>query len=151
MLAGWQIALSIIGALGGICGIVSLVYAHRQTRLIEEDLRNRHARDDEDRAWSAKFERVMNQILRISPHLQVQEPGVNGLTMMYTSIFPDPIFRSALESYVVMLDKTRTQFLPRSPRPDELRSRNLRETVEKAEFLLMDFREKHPGASHHLG
>src|ERR1700722_5144112 len=142
--------LSVIGAVGGICGLFSLLYARRQTRLIEEDLRNRQARDDEDRAWSIRFERVMNQILRVSPHLQVQEPGVHGLTMMYTSIFPDPVFRLAVESYLVQLDRTRTLFLPRSPRPDELRSKNLRETVEKAEFLLMDFRQKHPGAAHHL-
>ena len=151
MSAAWQLALGIIGAVGGICGLIAVFYAWRQTKVMSDDIRSRKQQEAEEIEWAARFELVMNQLLRINPLLQVQEPGASVPINLYQTIFPDLEFRKAVESYIVQLDRSQTQFLPRRPRPDELRSANMRKTLEKAETLLKAFRQNHPGAVHHLG
>jgi hypothetical protein len=140
----------IIGVVGVLCGIAGLLYAIRQTgyarqqtKLMEDDLRERRHEENEDYQWAERHERLMNQILQINPQLKVQLPGV-PLTYLYTSIFPDAMLRKALETYVVQLDSSQTRFLRMTPRPDELRRTNLRDTVKKAEECMADFQKRNP-------
>ena len=146
----WNTILSIIGAVGGVCGIASLLYAHRQTKyarqqtkLMEDDIRERRREEKEDSEWAERHERLVNHLVRVNPYLQIQPPGV-PLTRLYTSIFPDAKLRQELQTYIVQLDSGQTQFLRRSPRPDELRRTNLRETVKRAEQCLADFQRQNP-------
>ncbi|SRR6266851_3110543 len=146
----WNTILSIIGAVGGVCGIASLLYAHRQTRyarqqtkLMEHDIRKREREENEDSQWGERHERLVNQLLRINPTLTIQPPGLPA-TCLYTSIFPDAKFREALQTCAVQLDSSQTQFLRRSPRPDELRRSNLRETVKRAEQCMTEFQKQNP-------
>src|SRR6267142_1884906 len=144
------ILFNIVGVIGGICGIWSLVYTRQQTKLLAQDFRERKNQDSVDANWALRYEKVVSQLRNINPHLQVQEPGVNGATMMYTTIFPDHRFRADLEVYIIPLNASGTLFLPRSPRPDELRSPKLREVIAKAEQQLAEFRKSHPGAARNL-
>jgi hypothetical protein len=88
---------------------------------------------------------------RSNPVVQVQEPGANSTILLYVTIFPDPKFRSDLQVYIAPLDRSNTQFVPRSPRPDELRSRKMREIIAQAEVQLEKFRKDHPIAARHFG
>jgi hypothetical protein len=94
--------------------------------------------------WSERFEHLANQLARINPGFQIQEPGKNSTMGLYASIFPDHKFREALENYIVQMNSSRTQFAQRNPRPDELRRTNLRGTIKKAEQCMADFQENNP-------
>jgi hypothetical protein len=146
----WTIVFGLFGVIGGLCGIWSLVYVRRQTKLMEEDIRDRKKQDAEDTDWSIRLEKVSNQLRQINPNLMVQEPGVKGPTQVYPTIFPDPKVRVAIETYIVELNPSKTLFLPRSPQPYEFRSPTMRQTIEKAEMLIQKFIQEHPFCKQHL-
>jgi len=141
----------IIGVVGLLCGIAGLLYARsqtkyprQQTKLIEDDLRERKRGENEDSQWAERHERLANQLLKINPLLNIQPSGV-PLTCLWTSIFPDAKLREALQTYVVQLHSSQTEFVRRTPpRPDELRLSNLRETVKRAEECMADFQKHNP-------
>jgi hypothetical protein len=141
----------IIGVVGVLCGIAALLYARsqtkyarQQTKLMEDDLRERKREENEDSQWAERHERLANQLLRINPLMKIQPTGV-PLTCLWTSIFPDARLREALQTYVVQLHSSQTEFVRRTPpRPDELRLSNLRETVTRAERCLTDFQKQNP-------
>src|SRR5262249_54824019 len=99
----------------------------------------------------ARYEAVVNQLRHINPCMQVQDPNTKQTLHLYTTIFPDHTFRRDLEVYIVPRDKSGTQFLPKNPRPDELRLAKIREVITRAEQELKDFRKQYPGSAHHLG
>jgi len=142
----WQAVLGIIGAVGGVCGLWSLWYSRRQTILVEQQIQKQDNQDKEELDWSERFEHLANQLSRINPGLQIQPPGNSSFAItLYSSIFPDPKFREALETYVVQVNSGRTQFSQRNPRPDELRRTNLRQTILTAERCIADFQRNNPG------
>jgi hypothetical protein len=147
----FTIVVGVFGIIGGICGIWSLFYGRRQTKLAEQDIRDRRKQDAEDDNWAERFEKVSNQLRRINPRLQVQEPDTKGLIWVYPTVFPDPKFRVDIENYIVQVNESQTLFLPRKPQAYELRSPRMRETIEKTEALLKKFCQEHPRAAHHLG
>jgi hypothetical protein len=149
--SSWQIWRSIlstiavvIGAVGGLCGLWSVWYSRRQTVLMEVQIHKQDAQDAEELRWSERFERLTNQLVRINPQLQIQEPGKDFAVPLYITIFHDPKFRESLETYIVQVDSTRTQFSRRSPRPDELRRSNLRDTIKIAEQCMAEFQKSNP-------
>ena len=127
MSQAWQVALSIIGAVGGLCGLWSLWYARKQTAFMEEQSRKQETQHKEELDWSERFERLARHLSHLTPTLTVRN------ILLYDSIFPDPGFREALETYIVEADRMRTRFLPRNPQPDELRRKKLRETIIRGE------------------
>lgn len=141
----------IIGIVGLLCGLAGLLYARiqtryarQQTKLIEDDLRERKRGENQDSQWAERHERLANQLLKINPLLKIQPPGV-PLTCLWTSIFPDAKLREALQTYVVQLHSSQTEFVRRTPpRPDELRLSSLRETVTRAERCLAEFQKQNP-------
>jgi len=76
--------------------------------------------------------------------MTVQPTGVPA-TQLYPSIFPDARIREALQTYIVEMNDSTTQFLRRpNPRPDELRLTNLRETIKRAEECMAEFQKRNP-------
>jgi hypothetical protein len=151
------VIFGLFGVIGGICGVWSLVYvrrqtalARRQTELMEREINDRKKQDIENDDWAQRLETLSNKLRRINPRLQVQEPGVVGLTWIYTAMYPDPKFRLDIENYIVQLDPANTIFLPRKPQPYELRILRMRETIEKAEVLMQNFIQEHPFCRQHL-
>jgi hypothetical protein len=151
------VIFGVFGIVGGICGVWSVIYARHQTELarrqmetMERDINDRRKQDAEDDRWAERFEVLSTKLRRINPHLQVQEPGVNGVTWIYTTMYLDPKFRLDIENYVVLLNSTGTVFLPRKPQPYEFRSRRMRETIENAETLMQKFIDAHPSCKQHL-
>lgn len=149
--SNFQSFLSIIGAVGGVCGAWSLwytwrqtKYSRRQTELLESQIAAAETAEKEDSEWATRFERLANRVSRINPGLTIQVPGTSSQMCLYPAIFSDPKFREALETYVIQVNASRTQFSPRSPRPDELRRTNLRSAVERAERCMAEFQEKNP-------
>lgn len=147
----WNIIFNIIGAVGGIfgivggaCGVASLVYARRQTKLMEDDKSKRERGETEDSEWAERHERLASQLLRINPNLRIAPPGVPEM-VLYASIFCDGKLREALQTYIVDLHPSGTQFVRRAaPRPDELRRAVVRETIRKAERCMAEFQRQNP-------
>lgn len=151
------VLFGVFGIIGGICGVRSLIYVRHQTELtrlqtemMERDINDRKKQDAEDNQWAQRYELLSTKLRRINPRLQVQEPGVNGGTWIYTTMYLDPKFRVEVENYIVQLDPAGAIFLPRKPQPYEFRSPRMRETIEKAETLMQKFIQEHPFCKQHL-
>jgi hypothetical protein len=117
---------------------------------MEQDIVDRKKQEAEDDDWADRFEKLSNHLRRISPRVQVQEPGVNGATWVYTTMYLDPKFRADIENYIVQLNPSETLFLPRKPQAYELRSPRMRETIAKGEALMERFVKEHPTCKQHL-
>ena len=102
------------------------------------------SQDKEELEWSERFERLARQLSRISPTLHIVPKGSSSPIHLYSSIFPERELQDALQTYVLQLNSSGTQFSPRSPRPDELRRGVLRETVQKAEQRMAAFQKQNP-------
>lgn len=99
--------------------------------------------------WSERFERLARQLSRISPGLQIVPKGSVSPIHLYSAIFPERELQDALQTYVIELNNGGTQFSPRSPRPDELRRKFLRETVQKAEQHIATVQVEHADIASH--
>jgi hypothetical protein len=83
------------------------------------------------------------QLSRISPHLMITAPDAASHFCLYPDVFQDPHFRSKLETYVVDLNASRTEFRPHKATPHELRLQGLRDTVATAENLIETYAKEH--------
>lgn len=70
--------------------------------------------------------------------------------IIYTDLFPDPMFRRAIEHYIVEADKSYTIFKPRKPTPHELRGPALRDTVTRTAAVLDALRSDNPKVAYHF-
>jgi len=144
-------AVTIIGVLALVGTLAGVYYARgqlREAKRVREENAAAIARQDqaesEESEWANRYERLVSQLTQISPTMTVQPTGVPA-TQLYPSIFPDAKFREALQTYVVQMNASQTQFLRRTnPRPDELRLINLRETIKRAEKCMAEFQKQNP-------
>ncbi len=135
------VVIALVGVVLTLIGVLVAMYHGFLGTRISKKL-EKQSREDHD--WQLKHESVAVQLVKITPQVAVPEPGHNSFVMLYPMIFPEAKFREAIETYIVELDSKRSTFMPRSPRPDELRSPRLRETVEKAAAILDAFRKANP-------
>lgn len=142
--------VGVFGIIGGICGVWSLIYVRRQTKLLVEDISDRKKRNKEDDSWSQRFENLQRKLLRINPRLQVQEPGNTKTTWIYTTMYPDRNLRLNIENFIIEVNAPGNLFLPRKPQPHEFRSISMRETIERAEAEMEKFVHDHPFCEQHL-
>lgn len=151
------IVFGLFGVIGGICGVWSLIYvrhqtelARRQTEMMAQDIADRKKRDTEDDSWAQRFETLQRILLRISPTLQVKEPGNTNTTHIYPTML-DSKLRTNIERMIIEVDAGQTHFSPREPQPHQLRLPTMRETIEKAEAEMHEFIKEHPFCKQHLG
>ena len=143
--------VTIISVLALLSTLAGLYYARgqlREARKVREEtveaLARQHEAEREESEWANRYERLVSQLTRINPTLTVQPTGVPA-TQLYPSIFPDAKTREALQTYIIELTGSTTQFLRRpNPRPDELRLTSLRETIERAEQCMAEFQKQNP-------
>jgi hypothetical protein len=144
------IIFGLFGVVGGSFGVLSYIITRRQLSLLRQDISERKKHEAEGARWAERFEELSTRLLRINPHLEVQEPGVTGTTCVYLTMFPDPKFRLDIESLIVEVDPSGALFMPRTPEPYEFRSKRMRETIERAESLMAKFALVHPSCALHL-
>lgn len=115
--------ISVLALLGTLVGVYYTRGQLREAQRVREEdakaLARQHEAESEESEWANRYERLMSQLVQINPMLTVQPPGVPA-TPLYPSIFPDAKFREALQTYIVQLNASQTEFLRRAnPRPDE--------------------------------
>ena len=147
----WQSFLSVIGGVGGLCGIYALVQnweqtklAREQTRLMREQAKKSEEQEREERQWAERHERLAMRISHIGPNMLIASPNANSHICLYPAVFQDPQFRSKLETYVVDLNASRTEFRPHKATPHELHLQGLRDTVATAEQLIEKYTKENP-------
>ena len=147
----WQNVLNIIGGVGGLCGIYALYLtwmqtrlAREQTQLMREQAKKSDEQEREERQWAERHERLATRISHISPSLTIADPNANSHICLYPAVFQDPQFRSKLETYVVDLNASRTEFRPHKATPHELHLQGLRDTVATAEQLIEKYAKENP-------
>jgi len=145
-----MIVFALFAVVGGGFGLLSYIITRRQLALLHRDISDRKKQEADDARWEQRFDELSARLLRITPNLEVQEPGVTGTTCIYLTMFPDPKFRLDIESLIVEVDPERTVFMPRTPEPYQFRSKRMRETIERAESLMAKFALVHPSCALHL-
>jgi hypothetical protein len=99
---------------------------------------------EQEANWEKRLHQLASQLVAVGPRQAMNETGQDSSIPLYETIFPDLRFRALLEQHVIEIDRKRTRFTPRYPRPAQLRDPILRTTVETAESLIRDFRQSHP-------
>jgi hypothetical protein len=140
--------ISVLALLGTLVGVYYARGQLREARRVREEdakaLARQHEAEREESEWANRYERLVSQLTKITLTMTVQPTGVPA-TQLYPSIFPDAKFREALQTYIVQLNASQTEFLRRpNPRPDELRLTNLRETIKRAEQCMAEFQRQNP-------
>jgi hypothetical protein len=123
--------------------VIATGYAVKQTSIAKAIQAQQDEEQREVRDWQVRHEVVAIQLSKINPHFAIRYPD-DSTRIIYTQLFPDPVFRRAIELYIVEVDRTLTVFTPRKPTPHELRSPALRETVKTVEVKLAHFCEENP-------
>jgi len=140
--------ISVLALLGTLAGVYYARSQLREAKRVREEnaaaIARQHQAESEESEWANRYERLVSQLTQITPTMTVQPDGVPA-TQLYPSIFPDAKVREALQTYIVELNASQTKFLRRStPRPDELRLTNLRETIKRAEQCMAEFQRQNP-------
>ena len=142
------LALSIIPILIALYALkVSLraeKYAREQVVLMREQAKKSEEQERDERQWAERHERLATRLSRINPNLTLAAPDGNSHFCLYPAVFQDPQFRSKLETYVVDLNASRTEFQPHKATPHELRLQGLRDTVATAEQLIDKYVKENP-------
>ena len=141
---------SVVGLVGGICGIGSLYYSRRQTNVVVEDHNERKKQAEEDDHWAQRFDRLQSRLLRINQRLQVQVNNSGGLISLYMTMFADQELRLRVESTIVSSDAQHNMLFARRPSQLELRSSSMRDTIQRAEEAMDDIIKQFPAAGYHL-
>jgi len=118
-------------------------YAQIQVQLMREQAKKSEEQEREERQWAERHERLATR-LSINPNMVTAAPGANSHFCLYSDVFREPQFRSKLETYVVDLNASRTEFRPHKATPHELRLQGLRDTVATAEQLIDKYVKENP-------
>jgi hypothetical protein len=147
-MSGVLIVLSIIPILiAGYALFVALrteSYARIQVQLMQEQAKKSEEQERDERQWAERHERLASRLSRISPNMMLAAPDAKSHFCLYPDIFRDPQFRSKLETYIVDLNASRTEFRPHKATPHELRLQGLRDTVNTAEQLIDKYIKENP-------
>src|SRR5207249_2302383 len=119
-------------------------YARIQVQLMQAQAKKSDGQEREERQWAERHERLATRLSCISPSMMLAAPDANSHFCLYPSVFQDPQFRSRLETYVVDLNASRTEFRPHKATPHELRLQGLRDTVATAEQLIEKYSRDNP-------
>lgn len=141
--------ISVLALLGTLVGVYYARDQLQEAKRVREEnaaaIARQHQAESEESEWAEKHERLASQLLKLrSPGLTIEPPGLTATTL-YPSIFPDVNLREAMETYIVGLHASGTQFVRRqAPRPDELRLAVVRETIRNAEKCMAEFQKQNP-------
>jgi hypothetical protein len=148
---GLIIATLLVGVVGVGVGVGNFIYQRKQAIITEKDYRGRTTTLVADAHWNNRTEKVIRQLLRITPTMQITPPGGTTSLYLYDTIFPDVRFKRELTDTIIAVDSGITHFMRRELQAHELRSEYLRGVVAKAEAHIEEFRKSHPNLPNYLG
>jgi len=111
---------------------------------MREQAKKSEEQERDERQWAERHERLATRLSNIGPNMLIAAPNTNSHFCLYCDVFRDPQFRSKLETYVVDLNASRTEFRPHKATPHELRLQGLRDTVANAEQLIDKYVKENP-------
>jgi hypothetical protein len=119
---------------------------------IERFEKDRSSQKQDDDLWTAKFESVTSQIVKVGPSLMILSPEGNSHMPLYGLIFPNVETRTRVGTFLVEADSRYVTFSMRMLSAEFLRRPIVREVIDEALECLRVFREKHPNlAAQYLG
>jgi len=147
-MSGLLVALSIIPILIASYALFVALrtesYARIQVQLMQEQAKKSEEQERDERQWTERHERLATRLSRISPNMMLSAPDAKSHFCLYPAVFQDPQFRSKLETYVVDLNASRTEFRPHKATPHELHLQGLRDTVATADQLIDKYVKENP-------
>jgi hypothetical protein len=148
----------IVGCIGlGVTGVGvyfgagSFFYQRKQVSIAERDFTSRMEEQRLDAEWIERYEKLVRQLQRINPKLQVMDPYTKQTFVIFDEMFPNPFFRRVLLETVISIDPSETRFVRKDFQPHELKQPYLRDKVAEAERCIAEFRKKHPRLPAYLG
>lgn len=138
-----------IGVIGGICGIASLYYVVKQTRLMNQQLRMSREQQSADAEWSAKFDDAVSTVVKIGPKVVTAPSG--SVSNAYGLVFPDPEFRQRIERHLVHFELSRNRFGARPIDTEQLRLPIVQETIRQVLDAARKFKDEHSDLAKQIG
>jgi len=132
---------SAVGLVGGICGIVSLIYQRKQTQLSQQLVKASQEQEQEYVDWSTKYEKVSDALTRIYPKVIFTGPsrGVNAVEV----VFPDRALRGRIERYLCHRKGWWGRFEPAKLSREQVLNPILQELIEQVLEAIERFKAEH--------
>lgn len=129
--------LNWIGAIGGLCGIVSVFY-------VWKDRRESWAQRKKDELWATKLDEATSALCKICLRFIAGGYG-------FPVVFPDPNVRQRIESYLIDRQEGPLRAHAKQLNPEMLRLRVVQETIDLALDTIKKFKEARPDDAQRLG
>ena len=140
-----------VTGIGVYFGIGSFFYQRKQTTIAEKDFTCRTEEQRVDAEWIERYEKLVRQLQRINPKLQVMDLYTKQTFVIFDEMFPIPLFRKVLLETVIAIDPSGARFVRKDFQPHELKQAYLRDKIAEAERFIAEFRKKHPRLPAYLG
>ena len=129
----------IVGLVGGICGITSVIYTVRQTRLLQKQVDAALAKDASYGEWAKKWEQAVEALTKIcAKTISIDNVPQHGLRI----VFPGKQLHKRINRYL-----GRTTFLgkfePAKPSQEQLLNPVVQQLIQEVLDTIEKFKQEH--------
>ncbi len=136
---------SIIGTLGGICGIVSLIYQRRQTWIMQQRWEDARRGESGYVNWAKKYYRASTALIKIYSKAIYNGPSPVGGRYL---VFPGRELRKRIERH---LRKGWFGFKPVALSREQLGNPVIQQLIDGALESIDKFKQEHPDWARSIG
>lgn len=131
-----------------VISLLALNYARQQTEIMSRQ-ETRAANEDLDAAeWNSKFGQAVDASLKAARGWFVQG---GAQTYAYGLVFPDPVLRERIETYLIETDRRRDHFAARQATREHMRMPLVRQTITEVLDCRARFVDSDPEVARKLG
>ncbi len=136
---------AIVGLVGGLCGIASLIYVRRQTLIMQRQLDDAESEKSGFVNWSEKYEQASTALVKIYSKLIYTGPSPMNARDL---VFPDGELRESIERH---LRKGWWGFKPAALSREQLGSPVVQQLIEAVLASVDRFKQEHPDWARTMG
>src|SRR5713101_4553157 len=127
----------VMGVVGGISGVFSVLYTRKQARVMQEELGRLLRQDNRAEEWAKKYDEAAALLTRIFPGKFPTGPSV--MTGAYTYIFQSEALRGRIERYLGRRGFWGA-FQPTLPTGEQLQNPVIQDTIQQVLDLVEKFK-----------
>src|SRR5580765_365365 len=138
----------VMGVVGGISGVFSVLYTRKQAKVMQEELGRLLRQDHRAEEWAKKYDEAASLLTRIFSGKFPTGPSI--MTGAYTYIFRSDELRGRIERYLGHRSFWGA-FQPTLPTGDQLQNPVVQETIQEVLDLVETFKADHTDFARALG
>lgn len=138
-----------MGLVGGICGILSFINQHKQTKLMQQQVDSARSVDAEYAKWAGRFDAGVAALVRIYPGRVVTGPS--DRRSAFELVFQDRGMRDRIERYLGRSKWWSGKFQPTILRKEQLLNPVVQQLIEDVLTGVEQFKRDHTDWARSLG